>query len=157
MAVAGPRRRRADARSPQPPPFGPTPGGVAAPDPAGVMRSIEHALEAGRRLRRPMTLVCVEMTDPADEARVSRVATLVRRTVRDTDGVWRDGPASLVVLLTDCDGPNSEPALARIRLRLKGEKVNGGVMMGRAAPPPGLPAGELLALARSDCRRISHH
>jgi hypothetical protein len=154
MAIA-PRRRKGDARSPQAPPFGPTPGDVGSPDPAGVLRSIEHALEAARRLRRPMTLVCLELTEPADERRVSRVATLVRRTVRDTDGVWRDGAASLIVLLTDADGPNSEPALARIRLRLRGEKINGGVMMGRAAPPPGLPAEELLALARSDCRRIS--
>jgi hypothetical protein len=85
---------------------------------------------------------------------VARVATIVRRTVRETDGVWRDGDTSLVVLLTDADGPSSEPALARIRLRLRGERLN-GVMMGRAAPPPGLPATELLALARSNCRRIS--
>lgn len=154
MAIAGPRRRRSDARRPQPLPFGPTPGQIGPPDPAGVLRSLEHALDAARRTRRPMTLVALEVPPPADEDGLSALAAIVRSTVRETDGLWRDGDCSLVLLLTDADGPNSEPALARLRLRLKGAHRR-EVLMGRAAPPPGIGAGDLLLLARADCRPIS--
>jgi len=155
MAIAGPRRRRSDARRPQPVPFGPTPGRIGPPDPAGVLRSLELALESARRLRRPLTLVALELPSPLDERALAEVAGLVRRTVRDTDGLWRDGERSMVLLLTDADGPNSEPALARLRLRLRRER-QGDVRMGRAAPPPGIGAEALLALAREDCRPISY-
>jgi GGDEF domain-containing protein len=154
MAIAGPRRRRSDSRSPRPLPFGPTPGQIGPPDPAGVLRSLEHALDAARRARRPMTLVALELPPPAGEEALSQVARLVRNTVRDTDGLWRDGERSLVLLLTDADGPNSEPALARLRLRLRAERLN-AVLMGRAAPPPGIGAADLLTLARDDCRPIA--
>lgn len=153
MATAGPRRRRADARPPRPQPFGPTPGAVGAPDPAAVERSVDLALAASRRLRRPMTLVAIALPAPPGELELERLATLVRHTMRETDGLWRDGEASLVLLLTDADGPNSEPALARLRLRLRSDGF-GGAAMGRAAPAPGIPSSELLALAREDLRPI---
>ncbi len=58
------------------------------------------------------------------------------------------------------DGPNSEPALARLRLRLKAEGM-GAALMGRAAPAPGISAADLLALAQADLQPISrgssHH
>jgi hypothetical protein len=136
-------------------PFGPTPGQLGPPDPAGVLRSLEHALEAARRARRPMTLVALELPPPPDEESLAAVARRVRTTVRDTDGLWRDGDCSLLLLLTDCDGPNSEPALARLRLRLRAERRN-DLAMGRAAPPPGIGAEDLLLLARADCRPIAH-
>jgi hypothetical protein len=152
--IDGPARRSGDARRPQPRPFGPMPGTIGPADPAGVMRSITFALESARRLRRPMTLVSLEIPAPGDEHILADVADLVRRTVRESDGVWRDGECSLVLLLTDADGPSSEPALARIRLRLKSRGLV-DVTMGRAAPPPGLPAEELLLLARQEARPIA--
>jgi len=154
MAIAGPRRRKSDVRPPQPQPFGPTPGGIGPADPEGVARSLGFALDEARRSRRPMTLVLLEVPAPADEAEFARAAALVRRTVRDTDGVWRDGPTSLVVLLTDADGPNSEPALARLRMRMKADGF-ARTSMGRAAPAPGIDARALLLLARDDLRPIS--
>ena len=156
MAVAPPRRRRSDTRPPQPAPFAPTPPAVGAPDPAAVQRSIEGALETARRLRRPLTLVALHVPGegPSAERVLLRTAELARRTVRETDGVWRDGPLTLVVLLADADGPTAEPALARIRLRLRREGVR-GVEMGRAAPAPGISAADLMSLAHSDCRSVS--
>ena len=70
-----------------------------------------------------------------------------------TDAIWRDGEGGLVLMLADADGPRSEPALARLRLRLRGRGM-AGVTMGRAAPPPGIGAEELLLLARADRRPI---
>lgn len=154
MATAGPRRRSSDGRRPRPLPFGPAPSGMGPADPDGVLRSIAFALEAAQRHRRPMTLVAITAPAPCTEDELARLAGIVRRTVRDTDGLWRDGPASLVLLLTDADGPNSEPALARLRMRLRGEGLS-GVGMGRAAPAPGIGAADLLALAREDLRPIS--
>jgi hypothetical protein len=99
-----------------------------------------------------MTLVCLALPS-SDPAALDRVAALARRTVRDTDGIWRDGERGLAVLLADADGPTSEPALARLRLRLR-DRGMGGVLMGRAAPPPGIGAEELLLLARADGRPV---
>lgn len=156
MAVAFPRRRRADGRPPMPAPFAPTPATLGPPDAQAVRHSIEAALEAARRLRRPLTLVAlhVEGAGPAGERLLARTAELVRRTVRQSDGVWRDGPLTLVVLLADADGPTAEPALARIRLRLRREGVR-GIGMGRATPAPGISAADLLVLAHGDTRTIS--
>jgi hypothetical protein len=120
------------------------------------MRSLEFALETARRHRRPMTLVTITGPLPCSEEELARLAGLVRRTVRDTDGLWRDGEDSLVLLLTDADGPNSEPALARLRMRLRGEGLS-GACMGRAAPAPGIRADALLALARDDLTPISRN
>ena len=155
MATAEPHRRRGDSRRPLSRPFAPTPGSLGRPDPEGVARSLELAVETARRARRPITLVSLEMPPPHDEKALSRVATSVRHTVRDTDGLWRDGPISLLLVLTDADGPNSEPALARLRLRLRSEGF-GGLLMGRAAAAPGISAEALLALAREDRRVISY-
>lgn len=119
------------------------------------MRSLELAVETARRARRAITLVALEIPAAIDEAGLATVATSVRHTVRDTDGLWRDGPTSLLLLLTDADGPNSEPALARLRLRLRSEGF-GAVLMGRAAAAPGISAADLLALARGDRRVISY-
>lgn len=153
MAMTGPRRRRSDTREIGSPAFGPTPGGVGPPDPAGVARSIALALETSRRHRRPLTVVAMEVPDPGDVDALGRFAGLVRSTVRDTDGLWRDGPGSLVLVLIDVDGPNSEPALARLRLRLRREGF-GAALMGRASPAPGVSADDLLELARGDRRTV---
>ena len=123
-------------------------------DPDGVMRSIDFALDAARRHRRPMTLVALTAPVPCTDDELARLAGILRRTVRDSDGLWRDGEESLVLLLTDADGPNSEPALARLRMRLRSEGLS-GVSMGRAAPAPGIGAPDLLALARDDLTPIA--
>ncbi|MGE3139301.1 MAG: hypothetical protein AB7I08_08915 [Thermoleophilia bacterium] len=154
MAIAGPRRRRSDAREVTAPAFGPTPGGVGPADPAGVARSIGLALETARRSRRPLTLVAMEVPEGTDAEGLLRFAGIVRSTVRDTDGLWREGEGSLVLLLADVDGPNCEPALARLRLRLRREGF-GSALMGRASPAPGLPASMLLELARGDQRVVA--
>jgi hypothetical protein len=154
MATTGPRRRRSDAAAPRPLPFGPSPGAIGPADPDAASRSVAHALEAVRRHRRPVTLVALALPAARGERELERAASLVRRTVRDTDGLWRDGAASLILILTDVDGPGSEPALARLRMRLRSEGL-GDLLMGRAAPPPGIGADELMALARADCRPIS--
>jgi hypothetical protein len=104
-------------------------------------------------MRRSVVLVSLELTASRGEGDLERLATLLRRTVRDTDAIWRDSRRSLLLLLADIDGPGSEPALARIRLRLRGEGL-GAALMGRAAPAPGVAPEELLILAREDARPI---
>jgi len=155
MATAEPHRRRGDSRRPQSRPFAPTTGALGPPDPEGVVRSLGLAVDAARRARRAITLVSLEVPSPLDEPALARVATTVRHTVRDTDGLWRDGSTTLLLVLSDTDGPNSEPALARLRLRLRSEGF-GAVLMGRAAAAPGISAADLLALAREDRRVISY-
>jgi hypothetical protein len=154
VATTGPRRRRSDARPSAPPAFGPTPGVLGAADPDAVERSVELALEASRRRRRPLTLVVLEAPADGGEEVLQAIARLVRSTVRGTDGLWRDGPASLVLVLGDVDGPGCEPALARLRLRMRREGL-GGSEMGRAAPAPGIGAADLIDLARADRRAIT--
>jgi hypothetical protein len=156
MATSIERRRATDAR-PQHLIFGPTPGAFGAPDPDGFARSLEYALESARKGRRPLTLMVVEVASRNGgdvEATVIEVAGLVRRTVRDSDGVWREGARSLAVLLTDCDGPSAEPALARVRLRLRNQ-VKADITMGRAAAQGAMTAADLMNLARGDLRGIS--
>lgn len=156
MGTSMERRRRADGR-PATPIFGPTPGAFGAPDPLGFARSLEYALDGARRGRRSLTLVVVDLRPRpgADaEAVLMEVASTLRGTLRETDGVWRDGDASLAVLLADTDGPNAEPALARLRLRLR-QRVKADIAMGRAAAQPGVSADLLLELARGDMRPIS--
>ena len=156
MAVAPPRRRQSDGRPPLPVAIAPTPAPLGPADARAVQTSIEAALEVSRRLRRPVTLVALHVLaqGPAAEKLLLRMADLVRRTVRESDGVWRDGATTIVVLLADADGPKAEPALARIRLRLKSEGVR-GIGMGRATPAPGIGAEALLGLAHGDTRPIS--
>lgn len=119
------------------------------------MRSIELAVESARRARRPITLVSLELPTSGDETALAQLASIVRHTMRETDGVWRDGASSLILVLTDADGPNSEPALARLRMRLRSEGF-GEVLMGRSAAAPGISGLDLLALAREDRRTIAH-
>lgn len=152
MALGGPRRRRTDAGRDRPPAFEPTPDGVGPPDPEALLRALGGALDSARRQRRPITIVCLGVA-PGQGGQLARLAELTRRTVRDTDAIWRDGEGGLVLMLADADGPRSEPALARLRLRLRGRGMV-GVTMGRAAPPPGIGAEELLLLARADRRPI---
>lgn len=152
MGVGGQRRRRTDGGRPRGRAFAPA-ATLGPPDPTALLDSLGGALDEARRQRRPATLVC--LTVPAEGGpALERVADLTRRTVRETDALWRDGQDGLALLLADADGPRSEPALARLRLRLRGRGM-GGVLMGRAAPPPGIGAEELLALARNDRRPVA--
>jgi hypothetical protein len=73
--------------------------------------------------------------------------------VRETDGLWRTGPTTLMLLLADADGPSAEPALARLRMRLRGQ-TQIAVEMGRAAAPPGVEPDVLAELARTDLRPL---
>ncbi len=87
-----------------------------------------------RRSRRPLTLVALALPN-ASGPQASRFTAIVRHTVRDSDGLWSDGPDGLILVLIDADGPNSEPALARLRMRLRSEGM-AGALMGRAARRP---------------------
>ncbi|MFN8110471.1 MAG: hypothetical protein U0Y82_11600 [Thermoleophilia bacterium] len=149
-----PRRRDADDR-PRPALIAPTPAGpLGVPDAAGVLRSIEVALAAARKGRRHLTLVNIQVNGEAADREVvlHQVAGMVRNMVRASDGIWRDSPSSIAVLLADVDGPTVEPVVARIRLRLK-DGLPGRTRMGRAAAPPGVGAADLLELARGDAER----
>ncbi len=142
-----PRRRKADARPAKPALIAPTPGpGQVVPH--EVRRSIELALERARRGRRHVTLVSLGMPQEAEHEAFVAVATAVRRTIRGGDGLWRDGHRSLAILLADVDAPSVEPALTRLRAALE-PFAGQGLDVGRASPPPGLPASELLELARA--------
>ena len=148
MATHSHRRRTADERPPRPALIAPTPGVGPPAGAAELVRSIEVALEHARRGRRHVTLVALSLADGADDVAVETVAALIRNTVRSGDGLWRDGPRSLALLLADVDGLGVEPVLARMRLRLK--VVTPRVRLGRAAAAPGIAAGDLLELARAD-------
>jgi hypothetical protein len=152
VAVSGPRRRRTDGGRERPPAFEREPDGPGPADPEELLRALGAALDSARRQRRPVTLVWLGVARSEGGA-LERLADLTRRTVRDTDAIWLDGGSGLALLLADADGPRSEPALARLRLRLRGRGM-AGVTMGRAAPPPGIGAEELLLLARADRRPI---
>lgn len=154
MATSPPRRRSTDSRPARARSFGPAPGGVAQSDAEAVVRSIALALEAARRTRRPLTVVALAVPHDAAPDAVDQVAVMVRHTVRDTDGLWRDGADGLILVLDDVDGPNCEPPLARLRLRLRREGF-GEVTMGRAAPPPGVSAADLLELVRAERTPVS--
>lgn len=150
------RRRRNDHRPPAPQILAPTPALAGPADPPAVLRSIADALVAARRTRRPVTLVVLEMGPDGDaDAGAARVMAEVRRLVRRTDGVWRFGDRALAILLLDADGPEAEPALARMRLRLRDERAL-HLSMGRAAAAPGIDAISLMELARSDMRSLIH-
>ena len=153
METAEPQRRRTDRRADRPPAFAPAPKDLGPPDAQALVRRLEEALGSARSQRRPATLVCLALPGDGDGPVLERLAVLTRGTVRDTDALWRDGERGLALLLADADGPTAEPALARLRGRLRGQGM-GGVMMGRAAPPPGLGAEELLRLARADRRPV---
>ncbi|MCB0872522.1 MAG: hypothetical protein H6531_05565 [Actinobacteria bacterium] len=151
MNGSGHRRRGSDGR-PRPSLIAPTPAGpLGVPDPDGVCRSIDLALSEARRGRRHLTLVAIDVhgADLDLDLTLHRVADAIRNMVRHTDGIWRDSPSSLALLLADVDGPTVEPVLARIRLRLK-DAFPGVTSMGRAAAPPGVKAADLLSLARGD-------
>lgn len=117
------------------------------------MRAVGEALSALRRARRPMTLASLELEPPADEGDLVQLAELVRAQVRDSDGLWRDGPLALLILLTDADGPSADVPLGRIRRSLRGEGYD-EALLGRASPPPGIDLIGLMELLRDDARPL---
>jgi GGDEF domain-containing protein len=134
----------------------PTPGLPGPADPPAVIRSVGDAVEGARRARRPVTLVMIEVDAQGEaDAAMARLLGQVRRVVRRTDGVWRFGEQSIAIMLMDADGPSAEPALARMRLRLR-EDRHLTLRMGRAAAAPGIDAESLLDLARADMREVMH-
>lgn len=117
------------------------------------MKSLEHALDASRRGRRFVTLVLVDLQPDATEELVSRLATSVRHMIRETDAMWRTGPRTLTILLADADGPSAEPAVARLRLRLRAD-AKAPLSIGRATAAPGIDPLALIDLAKADRREI---
>jgi hypothetical protein len=152
MATHGPLRRKTDLR-PRSALFGPTPGAVEPVDRESFLKSLDHALDASRRGRRFVTLVVVDIGDPMTEAVVSKLAASVRHMIRETDAMWRTGTRSLTVLLADADGPSAEPAVARLRLRLRGDSP-APLSIGRATAAPGVDPMTLIDLAKADRRTV---
>ncbi len=147
-----PHRRRADDRPQKPALIAPTPApGEHVPD--EVCRSIDLALERARAGRRAVTLMSVSLPDSCDEAVFERLCDALRAAIRSGDGLWREGPRSLVALLADLDGPGAPPAFARFEgvLRSFGDQ---SVEIGRASAPPGIGALDLLDLARVERRPL---
>lgn len=152
MATHGPLRRKTDLR-PRSALFGPTPGAVEPVDREAFLKSLDHALDASRRGRRFVTLIVIDMNDPVTEAAVSQLAAIVRHMIRETDAMWRTGLRSLTVLLADADGPSAEPAVARLRLRLRADAPT-PLSVGRATAAPGVDPTTLIDLAKSDRRPV---
>jgi hypothetical protein len=152
MATQGPLRRKTDLR-PKSALFGPTPGAVEPVDRESFLKSLDHALEASRRGRRFVTLVVVDLQPDAPEAEVGRMITAVRHMIRETDAMWRTATRSLTILLADADGPSAEPAVARLRLRMRAEtKVP--LMVGRATAAPGIDPRTLIDIAKADRQEV---
>jgi GGDEF domain-containing protein len=122
-------------------------------DREAFLKSLDHALDASRRGRRFVTLIVIDMTDPVTEAAVSQLAAIVRHMIRETDAMWRTGIRSLTVLLADADGPSAEPAVARLRLRLRADAPT-ALSVGRATAAPGVDPTTLIDLAKSDRRPV---
>lgn len=148
VGTPSPGRRRDDERPPRPALIAPTPTGAAAlPD--EVRRSIDAALDRARRGRRHVTLVSVAVPAEAPAPTFERVVAVLRRTIRQGDGLWCKSANSLVILLADVDGPSSQRVLTRLSTELAAFQ-NVGVAMGRASAPPGIGARDLLELAIAD-------
>lgn len=153
MAMQGPLRRKTDLR-PKAALFGPTPGVVEPVDRESFLKSLDHALEASRRGRRFVTLVVVDLQPDASDADVARLLLATRHMIRETDAMWRTSARSLTILLADADGPSAEPAVARLRLRLRAEaKVP--LLIGRATAAPGIDTRTLIDLAKADRVEVS--
>lgn len=152
MATQGPLRRKTDLR-PRSALFGPTPGAIEPVDRESFLKSLDHALDASRRGRRFVTLIVVDVQDPVTEAVIAKLSAIVRHMIRETDAMWRTSVRSLTVLLADADGPSAEPAVARLRLRLRAESPS-ALAIGRATAAPGIDPMELIDLAKSDRRTM---
>lgn len=152
MATQGPLRRKTDLR-PRSALFGPTPGAVEPVDREAFLKSLDHALDASRRGRRFVTLIVIDMQDPVTEIAVSQLVAIVRHMIRETDAMWRTGVRSLTVLLADADGPSAEPAVARLRLRLRADAPT-PLSVGRATAAPGVDPMTLIDLAKADRRTV---
>ena len=153
MATQGPLRRKTDLR-PRSALFGPTPGAIEPVDRESFLKSLDHALDASRRGRRFVTLIVVDLLPEATEQMVSTLVGAVRRMIRETDAMWRTGARSVCILLADADGPSAEPAVARIRLRLRSD-AGQTVYVGRATAAPGVDPRTLIDLAKADRRELN--
>lgn len=150
---ADPHRRQADGRPQRPALIAPTPG-LDAAVPAEVRRSIDVALERARAGRRHVTLVAAALPADVDGGVYDHLAAALRRAIRSGDGLWSDGPRSMVALLADLSGPGAQPVLERLE-RVVQAFAGDGVELGRASAPPGIGALDLLDLARADRRPVA--
>jgi GGDEF domain-containing protein len=152
MARQGPLRRKTDLR-PRGALFGPTPGTIEPVDTEAFLKSLDHALDASRRDRRFVTLIVLDLEPGAADDVVSRLATIVRHMIRETDAMWRTAARTFTLLLADADGPSAEPVVARLRLRLRSDSP-WPLSMGRATAAPGVDPMTLIDLAKADRREI---
>ena len=147
-------RRSRDTRGGQPALIPASPSD-ALPQPhlKAFEEALVTALERSRQSRRALSLVLVEVS-PADDGAVAGVLTIIRETIRDSDGVWRTEPEHLWVILADAGGPSAEPALARLRESMRGQETV-KVRIGRAAAMPGTDAQQLQLIAAFDLREVT--
>lgn len=147
MSTDEPRaRRRSDVRAARSPLIPDPPDGPLPPvDAAGFMRVLELAIGTARTLRRHLSLVAVELV-PVTNAAIAEVTRALRRTIRDTDGIWRATDDRLVVLLADAGGPLGAPAFSRI-VEVLGDVRRAELRVGWSSLGPGMSANWLLSLA----------
>lgn len=108
--------------------------------------ALVEALEVARRLRRPLTVLLVEIADPAAAPRLAELTRFLGETLRDSDGVWPIRHDRILALLADADALGSVSPVERIRARL-GPDVSGTLVLGQITVPPGAVADDVLSLA----------
>lgn len=140
-----PSRRRSD-QSPKRPPAVPSASPSAPLSPEAAYEALEQALAVSRTLRRPLTVLLVEIADPAAAPRLTDLARFLGETLRDSDGIWPIRHDRIVTLLADADARGSVSPIERIRGRL-GPEVSGALVLGQITVPPGARADDVLSLA----------
>ena len=133
------RRSRGQPAVPSAPPAAP-----AAPEAA--IEALADALAVCRRLRRPLTVLLVEIARPESAPRLPDLARFLGETLRDSDGVWPMRHDRVLAVLADADAQGSMPPVERIRERL-GPGVAAALVLGQVTVPPGAQADDVLRLA----------
>lgn len=120
---------------------------LAAPvSPEAAHEALSGALEVSRRLRRPLTVLMVEIADSEIAPRLDDLGRFLRETLRDSDGIWPIRHDRIIVLLADADALGSVSPVERIRARL-GPDISRSLVLGQITVPPGADPYDVLSLA----------
>lgn len=138
-------RRRSDQRSRRAPAV-PSAAPAAPVSPEAAYDALTHALDVSRRLRRPLTVLMVEVTDSGVAPRLDDLGRFLGETLRDSDGIWPIRHDRIIVLLADADALGSVSPVERIRARL-GPEISGSLVLGQITVPPGADPDDVLSLA----------
>ncbi len=118
----------------------------AAPvSPESAYEALTGALDISRRLRRPLTVLMVEIVDPESAPRLGDLGRFLSETLRDSDGVWPLRHDRIIVLLSDADALGRVSPVERIRARL-GPDTSRSLVLGQITVPPGAEPDDVLSL-----------